>query len=336
MTTTTYSAGNVTPRTNVFAYREMLKHAQPVIVLGKFGQTKPMPMNKTETVKFRRPVVFDAATIPLQEGVTPTATSFRYEDVEATLRQYGQVVEVTDKISDLHEDPVIRDASEQAGENIGRTTEAICYGVVKAGTNVFYANGAARTSVNTPVSLAKLRAVVRGLEKQKAMRITKILDGSVNYATKPVEACWVVTGHTDLENDVRELPGFIPAAEYGSRQTLHKYELGSVENLRFILSPDLGPITDAGGAFAGSGTNMVSTSGTSADIYPMIVIGRDSYGTVPLRGKGAVSPSIIKPGTISAADPLGQRGYIGWKTWFTAVRLNELWMARIEVAATAL
>lgn len=336
MTTTTYSSGGVTPRTNVFAARTMLEHAQPVIVLGKFGQTKELPPNKTDTIKFRRPVVFSAATTPLQEGVTPTSTSFRYEDVTAVLKQYGQVVEVTDKISDLHEDPVIQGAAEQSGENIGRTMEAITYGVVKAGTNVFYANGSARNSVNTPISIAKQRAVVRALEKQKAMRITKILDGSIKYATKPVEASWVATGHTDLENDVRDLPGFTPVAEYGSRSPLHEYELGSVENVRYILSPDLGPIADAGGTYNGSGDDMVSTSGTSADVYPVLFFGKEAYGTVPLRGKGAVSPSIIRPGTISAADPLGQRGYIGWKSWFTAVILNQLWMARLEVAATAL
>lgn len=336
MTTTTYSSGGVTPRTNVFAARTMLRHAMPVIVLGKFAQSKELPPNSTETIKFRRPRVFTAATTPLQEGVTPTATAFSYEDVSAVLRQYGQVVEVTDKISDLHEDPVIRDASEQAGENIGRTTEAITYGVVKAGTNVFYNNGTARTDVNTAITQAKLRAVVRALQAQKAKRITKMLEASLKYATKPIEASWIAVGHTDLENDIRALPGFTPVAEYGSRSPLHECELGTVENVRFILSPDLGSIADAGGTYNGSGTSMVTTSGTSADIYPLLFFGQDAYGVVPLRGQGAVTPSIIKPGTISAADVLGQRGYIGWKLWFTAVRLNEVWMARLEVAATAL
>lgn len=336
MTTTTYSSGGVLPRTNVFAAREMLKHAQPVIVLGKFGETKPMPQNKTETIKFRRPVTFTAATIPLQEGVTPTATVFRYEDVSATLAQYGMVVEVTDKISDLAEDPVIADVSTQVGENIGRTMEQICWGVVKAGTTVFYANGAARNAVNTPISLSKQRAVIKNLQAEKAMRITKILDGSVNYKTAPIEASFIAVGHTDLESDIRDLPGFTPVAEYGSRKPLHEYELGTVENVRYILSPDLEPIVDAGGAYAASGTDMVTTSGSSADVYPVIYFGKEAYGHVPLRGKGTVSPSIIRPGTISAADPLGQRGYVGFKCWYTSLVLNDAWMARLEVAATDL
>jgi N4-gp56 family major capsid protein len=37
----------------------------------------------------------------------------------------------------------------------------------------------------------------------------------------------------------------------------------------------------------------------------------------------------------SAADPMAQRGYVSWKTYFAACRLNESWMSRAEVAVTA-
>lgn len=336
MTATKYSDSGISPRTNVYAAREMLKHAGPVIVLDKFGMTKPMPKNKTQTIKFRRPKVFTAKDVPLTEGVTPTTDQFSYEDVSTTLKQYGQLVEVTDHIEDTHEDPVLNDASQQCGENIGRTMEALTFGTVKAGTNVAYANGSARASVNTPVALGDIRKAVRFLQAQKGMRFTKVMDGSPNYGTRPIEASWVAAGHTDLENDIREMPGFVPCAEYGSRNMLCPQELGSVENVRFVLSPDLGPWEDGGGTYNGSGTDMVSTSGASADVYPLLVFAKESYGCVPLRGQGAVEPTIIPVGKKDKSDPLGQRGYVGWKTWFACVRLNEAWMYRLEVAATAL
>ena len=52
--------------------------------------------------------------------------------------------------------------------------------------------------------------------------------------------------------------------------------------------------------------------------------------------KGAAKASIIvKPlGSSGTADPLNQRSTIGWKSFFTAVRLNELAICRIETAAT--
>ncbi len=60
---------------------------------------------------------------------------------------------------------------------------------------------------------------------------------------------------------------------------------------------------------------MASTSGTSADVYPILVFGENAYGTVPLRGMGSVEPSIIPVGQKTKDDPLGQRGYVGWKSW---------------------
>jgi N4-gp56 family major capsid protein len=336
MATTRYTDPGVSPRTNVYAERQMLRYAAPVRILDGFGLAKVMPKNKTQTMKFRRAKIFTAATTPLVEGVTPTSTQFAYEDVTVGLKQYGQVVEITDVIEDTHEDPVLNDASEQAGENIGRTMEALDWGVLQAGTNVFYANGTARNQVNTPVSLAKQRAVVRGLKNQKAMKITKVLDGNVNFQTRPIEAAFIAVHHTDVEQDVRSLAGFTPVSEYGSRNPINEYEIGSVEDVRYIASPDLTPIADAGAALGGSGVNMVSTTGVSADIYPMLYLGKEAYGTVALRGQGSVSPTILRPGTADKSDPLAQRGYVGWKTWHAAVILNQVWMARLEAAVTQL
>lgn len=332
MVTTSTSPG-ISQRTNVYAERQMLKHAGPVRVLEKTGPlTKTMPKNKSTTIKFRRPVPFEAALTPLQEGVTPSPNGFRYEDVTANLEQYGDVSVVTDVIEDTHEDPVLQDMAVQHGENIGRTMEALDYAVVRGGTNVFYANGSQRTDVNTPVSLSKLRAVSRGLKAQKAMKITQKLDSGPDYATFPIEGSYVIVGHTDLESDIRNLPGFKNVAEYASRKAISEYEIGSCEDFRFILSPDLDPFADGGAA---KGT-MVSTTGTSADVYPMLAFGKEAWGQVALRGQGAIAASIIPVGQKTKDDPLAQRGYVGWKGWHCAVILNQLWMARLEVACTAL
>lgn len=336
MTTTKYTDGGISPRTEVYAERRMLKHAGPVMILDKFAQVKPMPKNKGQVIKFRRPKTFQASTVPLQEGVTPSAVQFSYEDVPANLKQYGMLVEVTDVIEDTHEDPVLNDASEQAGENIGRTTEKLLWGVLRAGTNVFYANGSQRTDVNYPIGLNKQRQVTRALKKQKAMKITKMLDGSTNFKTSPVEQCFPAVAHTDCESDVRNMAGFVPVAEYGKGGAMHETEIGVCEDVRYFLSPDLEPFLDGGGAKSSGAGVMLSNAGTSADVYPVLYFGKESYGTVPLRGQGAIEPTIIPVNKRDKSDPLGQRGYVGWKMWWCGVILNQLWMARLEVAVSDL
>ena len=132
----TYNDTGVSPRTTVHAVRTMLKHAQPVMVLEKLGLNYPIPQNSSTTAKFRRPRTFTAVTVPLTEGVTPKARTFRYDDVTVNLKQYGEIVETTDVVEDTHEDPVLNDIATQAGENIGRTKEALLWAVLRAGTNV--------------------------------------------------------------------------------------------------------------------------------------------------------------------------------------------------------
>ena len=236
-------------------------------------------------------------------------------------------------IEDTHEDPVLNDATLQCGENIGRTLEALNYGVVKAGTSVFYANGASRAAVNTALSLTKQRAVTRNLAAQKAMKITKILAPSTNYETRAVEASYLAMAHTDCESDIRNMPRFVPVAEYGSRKPICMEECGSVEDVRYILSADLGPFQAAGSATL---NGMVADDSTNVDVYPYLYFGREAWGTVALRGKGAVEPSIIPASQKTKDDPLGQRGYVGWKTYHAAVVLNENWQARLEAGVTAL
>ena len=125
MAATTY--GDISQRTANWAAKEMLKHAEPVLVLSKFGQIKPIPANKAQSVKFRRPVPFATATTPLVEGVTPVSHKITYEDVQVSLQQYGDIVEITDVIDDLAEDPVLSDVTMLAGEQAANTQEELLW-----------------------------------------------------------------------------------------------------------------------------------------------------------------------------------------------------------------
>lgn len=329
MSMTTY--GSISPRTAAYAAKELLKHAAFEIVLGNFGATKPCPKNHSDTVKFRRLIPLTVSTTPLQEGITPASDVMTQEYVSVTLRQYGRYITVTDWVRDTHEDPILNDATTLLGELARGTTEQIIYNATKGGTGVSYANGAARTSVNTPISLNKQRAVVRTLRANKAKKITRVLSGSPDYGTYPVEAAYVAVGHTHLEHDIRGMPGFTPVAEYGSMKPICPEEIGAVEDVRYVLSADLAPFTDAGGT-AGS---MVSTTGTSADVYPLIFMGMDFFGQVPLKGANSLKPFVINASHVES-DPLAQRNKVGFKFAFSALILNENWGHRLEVAATDL
>jgi N4-gp56 family major capsid protein len=327
-----YGDVGIFPRINIYAEPKMLMVADPIIVLGKLGMTKVMPRNKSQTIEWRRAKPFAAVTTPIAEGVTPNTTKFAFENVRGTLRQYGMVTNWTDIIEDTHEDPVVQEMVGQMGDNFGRTIEALNWAKLRAGTNVYYANGSARAAVNTTLTLNMQRRVVAGLKRQKAKKKTSMLAPSVNYQTRAVEAAYVAVAHTDLEPSIRDLPSFVPTSEYGSRSTISPFEIGSVEEVRYITSPDLDPFLDAGG----TPTGVRSNGGSAADVYPILYFGEEAFGTVALRGYDSVKPTLIPAGTKTKDDPLGQKGVAGWKTWHECVILNQSWMARLEVAAPSL
>lgn len=329
-------SGDLSPRVGIFAAQEMLDHAKSVEILDKFGSIKALPANMGTKVKFRRLIPFTARMTPLIEGVTPPSTPFGSETVEVDIRQYGDWSEITDVIMDTYEDPILAEMTQLHGENIGRTKEATAWATLRAGTNVFYTGTAtARTGVNEPVTRSKQRAITRSLKANKATKIRRVLSGSDKVGTQPIEAAFIAVAHTNLESDIRNMEGFIPTAKYGTRDMICPEEIGSVEDVRYILSPDLDPFADAGGAKAGGSGAMVSTAGVSADVYPILYMGTDAFGVVPLRGQNAIQPIVRNP-KAESTDPLAQRGSVGWKGYWAHVILDDSWMIRLESAATDL
>jgi len=341
---TTYS--DITPRQTAFSVANLLKRAIPYMMLEKFGQAYPIPKNSTRVAKWRRYYMTGAtgsasgdagafnvpvADTPLTEGVTPTGSTLDNKDYSVTLQQYGDFLKFTDVIVDLHEDfpPLLREMSDILGEQAAHTIETLRFNVLKAGTNVFYANGTTRGGVNTPLTLSLQRRITRSLKRQNAKPITSMVASSVKYNTQPIESAFIALTHPDVENDIRDLAGFISSKQYGSAVAMEG-EIGSVDDVRYIRSTVFEAYEDAGGTKGA----MLSTTGTDADVYPILFLARDAYGIVPLRGKDSVEVMVVQPKATNT-DPLAQRGTIGWKAWNATVILQDAFMVRAEVAATA-
>lgn len=321
--------GDISPRTAAYAEKELLKRGLPYLVLEKFGQAKALPEASTKVIKFRRYNALPNTPATLTEGVTPAGQTLAVTDVTATLAQYGDKVTITDVILDTHEDPTLNESVALLGEQAAQMIEKMRFGVLKAGTNVLYANGASRAAVNTAITITLQRRAVRALKRQNARFITSIVRSTPSYGTENVSPGFVALIHPDLESDVRGLTGFVPAEKYGT-MTPWENELGKCEDVRYVSSTIFEPWADAGGA---KGT-MLSTTGTSADVYPVLFMGRDAYGIVALKGMFALTPMVVNPKP-SDSDPLAQRGHVAWKAMQTCVILNDSWMIRGEVAATA-
>jgi len=344
------SYGDISPAVAAYSVVRMLKRAMPYLHLEKFGQTYPLPTNSTQTAKFRRYFLSGAggsagtqsggsafyiplATTPLIEGVTPAGSRLANQDYTVTLNQYGDFVTITDVVIDTHTDPVLQQATDILGEQAAVTVETLRFNVLKAGTNVFYANSAAdRAHLANAISLSDQRRVTTGLNRQNAKKISQVVASSADFNTKSVEASYMAVCHPDLETDIRSMTGFKPVADYGPHTTPFEGEIGSVEQVRYLTSTVIAPWADAATNTAVG--SFRSTASSHPDVYPVLVFGRDAFGIVPLKGKSSMTPMVVNPKP-APGDPLAQRGTVGWKLWTATVILQEAFMARLEVLCTA-
>ena len=332
--TNSAAAGTMTYMSNAYLVAKMLARALPYLVFEKFGQAYPLPTKSTKTVKFRRFESLSATPTALEEGVTPTATTFDVTDIEATVTQYGNTVTMTDVLLDTSDSPVMEQVVQIVGEQAAETVENVRIGVLLGGSNVEYANGSARSAVNTPLTLNLQRRITRKLKNQKARHLTDHVASTPRFYTESISPCFVAVCHPDCEADIRSLTHFQDVKDYGT-MTPFENEIGACEGVRYIFTTLMKSYPDAGGDKTNTaGTVMLSKTGTKADVYPILFLAKDAYGTVALKGSESLTPMIVNP-TPSDSDPMAQRAHVSWKTMQTCVILNQAWMVRAEVACTA-
>lgn len=70
------------------------------------------------------------------------------------------------------------------------------------------------------------------------------------------------------------------------------------------------------------------SNGATPNVYSSFLLGQEAYGVVRLGAKEA--EFIVKPlGASGTADPLNQRGTVGYKYPFATRILNDNWITRI-------
>ena len=282
----------------------LLKRLLPNLVFTKYGQKKPLPKNHGDTISFRKFSPLEPATTPLTEGVTPSGSDMKISEIKATIKQYGDFIEVSDIFDKVGNDPVITENCAVLGEQAGLNIDNVVRDILVAGTNVQYAGGVASTAtVAAKISSDEVMKIARTL---RAANAKPLQDGCFIAVVDPFVAF-------DLMNDKL----WQDVSKYNGGTEILKGEIGKLSGVRFIQTTETKVKTGAGSG--------------SKDVHCVLVFGKDAYGVIDLEGSGAKPEIIVKDfGSSGTADPLNQRATQGWKAEFTAIRLNELAMLRFE------
>ena len=350
----------LTPLARIAKHKgQILKAAEPVMVLSRSGNQRSLPAHNSQTIVFRRwlPVGGSDTDSPLTggrtagqqrahninrwevdpnnyqttEGVTPHERNIQPHDITVNMRQYGILYAYTDQAKDFYEDDFLTPMRQRCGQTAGLIREKVAYGAVRGCLNKIYANGAARSAVNTAFNNGHLTMASQILAGNRADYVKpQIRNADAGNDISQIEMAYCVYCHTNLQQTIRALPGFVPVVSYGNMSPIMPREFGAYNDFRFIMSPELEAYAGAG---AGSGSGIYETSG-SADVYPIIVVAKDAWATVKLGGGGrGFDVRTVAVDMVSKDDPLSQVGYVGAKFYNAAFVENDGWMVVIESAA---
>ena len=302
--------------------RTLLENLHANLVFGLFGdpgRTITLP-NGTTQVEFRRWADLAAATTPLTESVTPVGDNHTVTVVTATTSQYGSYITYSDVLDMQSLDPFVSTTMEMQGQQAGETLDQVSRNVLVAGTNVQYAGAVAgRSSVasSNKLSVAELKKAAKTL---KAANVPRINGYYHCYA------------HPNAISDLMLDSEFILTSQQNGAQALYTGEVGTYFGFKFFETTNAKVFTAAGAS--------------SIDVYATIVHGMHWFGTIKYmdntggqkvptaQGNFMVEMFMHPPGSAGSADPLNQRGTIGWKVSHAIKILNQTCGLRIEHAVS--
>jgi len=309
---------------NNFYDRALLERAVPAFVHTRFAQVRDIPRNSgTNVIKFRQYGNLTANTTALTEGVTPSGTALSVTDVTATALQYGDYVILTDKVEMETYDPILTETAEILGDQAGDSIDQLMRGVLAAGTTIQYAStAAADTDVTAAMKLtrAEVKEAVRTLRGNNARPVTSMIDPSTGYNTVPIGKSFIGIVSEDTAYDLDDATGWIPVEKYPNKSTVMEDEIGSLSNVRFIMSSNA-YVNSGGGA-------------GSVDVHYSLIFGQNAYAMTRISGE--TLKNIVKPlGSAGSADPLNQRATSGWKLTFVGKILNNNFLVVVHHGVTA-
>lgn len=326
------NTGNLPAVVQTFFNRNLLRVALPKTVHMRVFARKPLPQKNSKTMIFRRLPLFGLATTPLVEGVTPAGGTVSHTEIQVSVQQWGDYRVVSDLVRATTDHPILRNISTRQGQQSAQTIDTLCANVAVAGTQVLRGNNeatrAALTTTTHKMSIPLLQRALRLLDQNNAPKYTEMIAASTKVSTFPIRAAYWLITHPDIVFTIDQLAGFISVEEYASSGPVLEAEIGAWKNMR-ILATTLATVYRGGG---GTASGDVQSTGGLADVYISLLVGEDSLAAVPLEGM-SMEQIVHTLGSAGAADPLDQRGTMGWKHTGARIITDDTTMVRLETTA---
>lgn len=298
------------PEVRTYFDRLLLTLARPYFIYDLFAQKRQIPLNSGNQMVFRRYGTLTAATTPLTDGQTPPGDQLSVTDFQAEIQWYGSFVTITDQVQYVVQDRVLNESTKVLSLQLGLTIDTLIRDMMVSTASTIACSNGTNGLTPTNISDADIQIAVIALRQGNARLMTNPLPGENKINTAPVRSSYWGFMSVDMQADLEAVSSFISTANYPNPMNALEAEWGSTRNVRWLLN-----------------TNGYS-NGASTNVYSSFILGQEAYGVVRLGAKEA--EFIVKPlGASGTADPLNQRGTVGYKYPFATRILNDNWITRM-------
>ena len=290
--------------------------------------------------------ITDKMPVLSESGGRVNRVGFVRKTLEGTFQNYGYFTEYT-------EDSLNFDTDEQLMMHINREmltgasqiSEALIQadllnnaGVVKyAGT----ATSAAEINKTSIVSFQDLVNLTTDLDNNRTPKDTKINTGSVKIDTKTINAARLMYIGSELKNTLRKMKdffdekAFVGVQHYAAGTTPLRGEIGSIDEFRIIVVPEMMHWSAAGAA--ATANDGIHIANGKANVYPMLVVGSEPFTTIGFQSDAkSVKYKIIhkKPAENAGLhNPYGKIGFMSIQWWYGFMVIRPERIALIKTAA---
>jgi N4-gp56 family major capsid protein len=274
-----------------------------------------------------------------ETGGRVNRVGFRRKEIEGTFEKLGFFSEYTQESIDFDTDAELMQhiSREMINGAHEMTEDALQVDLLNAAGVIKYAGSATDNSEvdeDCLVTYGDLMRLSIDLDNNRTPKHTKVITGTRMIDTRVIPAARVMYVGSELlptlraMKDLHQQPAFIPSEKYAAGGTVLEGEVGSVDAFRIVVVPEMLKWEGAG-ADASADVDNYSTGGRF-DVFPMLVVGDESFTTIGFQTDGKSVKFKIqhkKPSeNVDRNDPYGEMGFtsIKWYYGFMALRPERI------------
>lgn len=275
-----------------------------------------------------------------ESGGRVNRVGFKRIELVGTFEKFGFFDEYTQESVDFDTDAeLIQHINREMVMGASEMTEdALQIDLLTAAGVIKYAGSATSDATVNSTSLVDYSDLMHlsiDLDNNRTPKGTKVIAGSRMVDTKTINAARIAYIGSELlptfkaMQDLHGNPAFISVEKYADAGNTVIGEVGAVDQLRLVVVPEMMKWAGAGAAI-GNVTNCYETGG-DFDIFPILVVGDESFTTIGFQTDGkSVKFKITHkaPGEATADrnDPYGETGFmsIKWYYGFMCLRAERI------------